>query len=273
MERVVARKIKVLFVFSLLIILGFFIIPKASGSSEKNFNVPIYLQTSAGIEKANFESIADVLSNHDFEIKRVQEYVPDEECSLRGTGSLEIDGVIFNKVDLNLYIPLKNDGLGQGTLIAQRDRTRFSLDFEVRKILETTSEKLVFKSSGEGKLNKEKLNFDNITVTIDKINNKTEISGSGDKNFNTGNLEVTFIRGCSSQKIDFYLITEKNELGESRTTEEIGALLEQHSELVDMFEGLRNLNGQLPMVPEFGFYVGALTLLSAVAIFFFVRRK
>ena len=160
MERVVARKIKVLFVFSLLIILGFFIIPKASGSSEKNFNVPIYLQTSAGIEKANFESIADVLSNHDFEIKRVQEYVPDEECSLRGTGSLEIDGVIFNKVDLNLYIPLKNDGLGQGTLIAQRDRTRFSLDFEVRKILETTSEKLVFKSSGEGKLNKEKLNFD-----------------------------------------------------------------------------------------------------------------
>ena len=116
------------------------------------------------------------------------------------------------------------------------------------------------------------LDFVLLQVSIPK-DNEVKIDGSGNKNFNAGRIEVTFTKGCSSQKTDFYLVITKDKLEEQRTTEEVSVLLEQNPELIDMFEGLRNLNAQVPVIPEFGLFAGVLTLLSAVGIFFFMRRK
>lgn len=251
-----------------------FIIPAVAGNPEKSVNIPVYLQTSAGIEKASSDAIREILFNYDFKIDRRQEYVPDEKCSLRAeTGGLEIENKTFDKSELSFYIPLKNDGPGKGTLTAQKGRERFSLNFEVQEILKTNSEKLVFRASGVGKLNKEKLNFNSIIVTFDKVSKKVNLIGSGDKNFSVGGLDVGFSSGCSGQNIDFYLILKKSALNEQRTVEEAEALLKQHPELVKMYEGLKNLNGNVPLVPEFGFYAGALIVIGAMGMFFGVRRR
>jgi hypothetical protein len=261
------KGIKILLMFGFLTILSF--ISLVAG---KNFNVPIYIQTSAGIERANSGVIEDILLNYNFETQIMQGYVPDERCSIRaGVGSLEIDGVIFSRNDLNFHIPLKNDGPGNGYLTGQKDDRRFSLDFEVLEILETNSKKLVFLASGEGLLDRKEINFNNITVTFDKVNNKVGIVGSGDKSFNAKDMDVSFREWCGGEIIDYYLIVMKDKLRHHRTEEEVDEELEEHPELVDMYEGLRSLN--IALIPEFGVIVGALTLIGAIGLFFIVRQR
>ncbi len=104
---------KAALVFSMLIIWSCFVIGLAPGAFAKNFNIPIYIQTSAGIERAGSDEIIDILFNYDFEIQRKIEQSPMEKCSLRAeAGSLEIGGKIFeNRNKLSFNIPLKNDDL------------------------------------------------------------------------------------------------------------------------------------------------------------------
>ncbi|MDP3026957.1 MAG: hypothetical protein Q8N63_04565 [Nanoarchaeota archaeon] len=259
------------FILSIVFILSFFAVPIASGGSD--FNIQIYIQTSAGIERADSKTIENILFNYEFEIKKMQEYVSDESCSLRAEGgSLSIDEIDIPGIDLSFNIPLKNDGPGQGSLTAQKDRDRFSLDFEVTEILETNSEVLKFRASGEGKLNREKFNLDNVIITFDKINDKVEISSPDYAGFEIKDMQVSFTKGCFGEETNFYLIIIDEELKEPRTTEEIEALLEEHPEFIDAYEGLRNLNNMV-IIPEFGSIAGILTLAGAVGIFFFVRRK
>lgn len=260
---------KEIFLFSILIIV---ILASIPGSFAEEFNVPIYIQTSAGIEKASSDIISSTLFDYNFEIKKMWEYVPDEKCSLRAEdGILEVENKTFkSKNKLNFNIPLKNDGPGQGSLTAQDDRERFSLSFEVKEILETNSERLTFKAIGYGGLNKKELNFNEIIVTFDKISNKINITS--DKNFNAKNLDVGFIKGCSGQETIFYLITNKDKLNKSRNLEEVEVLLKQYPELIDAYENLRN-PVNVPLVPEFGAIIGALTILSAVGVFFVIRRR
>ena len=259
------------FILSIVLIWSFFAIPIASGGSD--FNIPIYIQTSAGIEKADSKTIENILFNYEFEIKKMQEYVPDESCSLRAEGgSLSIDEMDIARIDLSFSIPLKNDGPGHGSLTAQKDRDRFSLSFEVTEILETNSEVLKFRASSKGRLNREEFNLDNVIITFDKINNKVEISSPDYAGFEIKDMQVTFTERCFGQETNFYLIIINEELKEPRTTEKIEALLEQHPELIDAYEGLRNPNN-IFIIPEFGSVVGILTVLSAVGIFFFVRKR
>lgn len=260
-------KIKIL---SVLFIICLVVIPISSG---KNSNIPIYIQTQAGIERAIPGYVAYILFNNEFEIILMEDFLPDEKCSIRAElGSLEIDGMIFDSENkLNFHIPSKNSYLGQGSLTSQKDRNRFSLSFDIKQILETNIERLVFRSEGEGSLNKEGLDFDEIIVSFDKTTNKVDIIGSGDKNFNAEDLEVSFKKWCDGDKKVFYLIIVKDKLEESRNLEEVEELVNLHPELVDDYENLKN-PGNVPLVPEFGMIIGTLTLLSAVGIFFIIRR-
>lgn len=262
------------FVFRFLVICIFFAIFLAAGSLAKDFNIPIYIQTSAGIEKASSSDIIDILSNHDFEIKKEKEYVPDEKCSLRAEGgSLEVDNEIFDsKNSLSFNIPLKNDGAGKGSLIVEKERYRFSLSFEVQEIIETNSDVLVFRASGEGRLNRKELNFDNIAVSFDKLNNKVDMEGTGDMDFQITGMKVSFTKWCLGEEKEFYLIIDKGKLKEPRSLEEIRKILDEHPELIDMYEGLGDLS-KYAVIPEFGLIAGALTLIGAISIFFFVRKR
>ena len=90
------------FVFSVLIIWTYFIITSITAgfaekpnviiyntnpdnvegkiSEIKQYNVPFYSETSAGIEKASSSEILDLLFNYNFEIEKRTEEVPSERC-------------------------------------------------------------------------------------------------------------------------------------------------------------------------------------------------
>lgn len=262
---------KLKFFFTTFVILCFVVNFTSAEISDKNFNIPIYIQTSAGIERASSDVIANALFNYNFEIKKMSEYVPDEKCSIRaekGTSKMENE-TFTSQNKLNFNIPMKNDGPGQGSLTAQLDKKRLSLNFEVSEILETNADKLVFKAFGSGNLNKKDFVFDDLIVTLDKKNNKVDVESD---EISIKNMDVNFIKWCGGQETEFYLITLKDKLANPRTLEGVQELLKEHPELIDAYESLRNPNN-IALIPEFGTVVGALTILGAVGVFFFVRRR
>jgi len=265
-------KVFKLTIFSIILAL-MFVFP--SLISAKTSNIPIYIQTLAGIESASYDTIVDFLFNYNFKIKKITEYVPDEKCSLRADGGfLNINNLTFISSNLVFHVPLKDSMPGTGSLIAQNNKNRFSLKFEINKILETNAEKLIFEATGIGNLNKNNINFNKIIVFYDKINNKVSMDGYGDKNFTVKNINVNFVKWCSGASTEFFLVTLENKLNQSRSLDEVKELIKQHPELVDKYENLRNLNeNPIPLIPEFGVYVGILTLVSAIGLFFIVRRK
>lgn len=207
----------------------------------KDFNIPFYEKTTAGIEKASFSQIIGILFNHNFEIQEKTQEIVADKCSLRAEkGNLEVNSEDFggnNKLSFNVNY-LKN---GEGSLTAQKDRDRFSLSFEVKEILETNSEKLIFRAGGKGRLNGEEFSSDNVIVTFDKINNIVNVAGEGNLSFNAEGMQVTFTEGCFDEKKDFYLIINKGKLAERRSIEEIRLLLDQYPGMIDMYEGLGRL--------------------------------
>lgn len=267
------------FLLSILVLSVLISIVSAAETSEKNFNLPIYIQTSAGTEKASSKMIKDVLINYNFEVQKKFEYVTDDKCSIRADGgSLNIGEMSLSNVDLSFYIPSKNGGLGEGSLTAQKDRDNFfNLGFEVTEILETNSQTLKFRAIGDGALNQEELSFDDIIVTFDKTSNKVDITRKGDMDFDAKNIQVSKVTWCGGEETNFYLITTKDKLNEQRSVEEIRSILDEHPELIDAYEGLREFYKPQyytpAVIPEFSTMIGILTLASAVGIFFFVRRK
>ena len=203
---------------------------------KKNFNMPIYEETTAGIEKASSEELLDMLFNHNFEIQEKSEYVDDESCSLRAEGgSLKVDNTTITDIKLGFTAPLKNSAPGEGSLTAQKNRDRFSLSFDIEEILETNSERLIFRASGKGRLNQKEIIFDEIIVSFDKINNIVGIIGTGDKDFEASGLKVSSVKGCLSADHNFYLLMDNGELGKGRSAEEVVKILKENHEFLDIY--------------------------------------
>ena len=227
-----------IFLFGFLIISSCFIIPNISAGTD--FNIPIYIQTSAGLEKAEYYDIVEILFNHDFEIQEKQEIIADETCSLRAEkGTLTIDSIIFNTNDLSFN--MLGDS-GKGSLTVQNNNNRFSLTFDIKEILQTNSEKLVFKAKGVVRLNKQEFNIDDIIVSFDKMNNKVSVNSPDYKNFQATNLEVTFTQGCLSEMKNFYLLIDKGLLGKSRSADEVVQILRNNPEFLDVYWNLEKIH-------------------------------
>jgi len=232
------------FVFGVLSIWSVFVIVGAVGGNFiGEFNIPIYKQTSAGIERMSSDEIIEFLFKHDFDIEERNEFIPLESCSLRAEGGMiEINQNNLTKNKISFFIPLANDGLGEGSIISSGGENRLSLDFKVTEILNTDNESLVFDAVGEGRLNRENVDFDNIHVEYNRANNYVLITGMGDENFFSSiPLEVYFKEGCSLNQESFYLFIDNGELDEKRSIDEVRETLDEHPELIDSFEGLRSL--------------------------------
>jgi hypothetical protein len=81
-----------------------------------------------------------------------------------------------------------------------------------------------------------------------------------------GSYAVSFADNECTLGDDVYVVAQKGEL----TGAEDGSITTKtHLGCLKINIGIVNV----PLVPEFGVFAGALTLLSAVGIFFFVRRK
>jgi hypothetical protein len=244
----------------------------AAQISSKDFNVPIYIKTSAGIQKASSDDIRHILAHHNFEIQKRQEYALDEKCSIRAReGTLDIEGITFTDSELTFNIVLMDGGPAHGSYSVKSDGDWFSLKFENPEVIEINSERLVFSADGRWRLNREGLNRGTVIVTLDKINNKVTVKGSGQYDPQIKDMDVTFIEGCLGEGEEFYLIIDKGELKETRGEKEVDNLLKDNPELIDKYEGLELSSS--PIIPEFGPIIGVLTIASAIGIFLFIRRK
>lgn len=231
------------FVFSVLSVWTFFVVQSlASGSADvilqKNFNVPIYIQTSAGIESASSADIIDILFNHNFSIESTVQEIPMTSCSLRGNGGLlTFNELTFTNSHLNFNI--NSNSRGSGELTSQMDRNRFSLKFEPDAILQTNSNNLIINGTGELIFNRQRMPVNSLTVNVNKNSNSVNINGGGV--FQLNNMDATFLRGCLTETKGFYLIHDNGLLPQRRSIEEVRAFLNAHPEFIDAHENLRRL--------------------------------
>jgi len=118
-----------------------------------------------------------------------------KSCSVRAKdGELEVNGTEFGKNNkINFYVPDKNAVNGEGYLTGQKNRIRFSYNFNVDDVLEYSNESVVIAVSGEYQIGIGKKVKEPATITIDKKDNKIDIIGKG---FNAQELEVSFMKGC-----------------------------------------------------------------------------
>ena len=98
----------------------------------------------------------------------------------------------------------------------------------------------------------------NINVTCNSNLKTTQSLGDG-------TYSVLFSIAQCPLSSNVTVIAEKDGFSNSET----GLVNDYSSLMVDLYVGVVNI----ALIPEFGFYVGALTLLSAVGVFFLVRRK
>jgi hypothetical protein len=234
------------FVFTVLGAWTFFVIQSlALGSAnslfEEEFNVPIYVETNAGIERASSALIIDFLFNYDFDVEDRVEVIPMDYCSMRARGGELIIGGDSKTENSDLSFNINHLSRGSGELTAQDGKERFSLKFTPEDITETNIDILEFFGSGSGLLNRQPVVFENVEVLFDKETSKVSVFGSGDFEFELNDAEATFIEGCFAKLDGFYLLVDQGKLGNRRSIEEVRMLLNEHPELMDAYEGLRRL--------------------------------
>lgn len=237
---------KWVFVFSILIIWTYFVVIGsitgnfAEGFAEGKEFIPLYMQTSAGIERAASSDLIDFLFYHNFDIENKTENIPSEDCSIRGkNGKLSVEGLSFDDNKINFYVPLKNAGKGEGYITGQKGKNRFSLKFKIKEILETNSENLKIRAEGKGNLNLKELNF-NLIINFDKENNKINVD-SDNSSLSASDMKVSFIDGCLNEEKSFYLFIDKGRLEKRRSIDDVRKLLSEHPELIENYENLRGL--------------------------------
>jgi len=79
-----------------------------------------------------------------------------------------------------------------------------------------------------------------------------------------GTYSVSFVNNCPDGSI-VTVVAEKGGITNSGT----GEVHDYTAVIPDLYIGIVNI----ALIPEFGVYVGVLTLISAVGLFFIVRRK
>ena len=232
------------FVFFVLSIWTFFVthgIIFGSALESSNFNIPLYIQTNSGTTKAASTNIIDFLFNHNFDIQKKKEVIPMKDCSMRASdGSVKLDGKDMggkSKMTFNIN-HLAN---GKGSFTSKKGRDYFILDFKTKKIKKTDAQRLIIEVEGDGRLNRDKIHFDSVVITFNRLNNKVNLTADNEKDFKAMNMNVDFIEGCLVEEKTFFLIKDKGELKKSRTIAEVRQLLKQHPEMIDAFEGLKRL--------------------------------
>ncbi len=232
------------FVFFVLSIWTFFVthgIISGSALESSNFNIPLYIQTNSGTTRASSTDIIDFLFNHNFDIQKKKEIIPMKDCSMRASdGAVKLEGRDIgqrSKITFNIN-HLSNGG---GSFTSKKGRDYFILDFKTKKIKKTDAQRLIIEVEGDGRLNRDKIHFDSVVITFDRINNKVSLTADNEKYFKAMDMNVDFIEGCLVEEKTFFLIKDKGELKKSRTIAEVRQLLKQHPEMIDAFERLRRL--------------------------------
>ena len=113
-------------------------------------------------------------------------------CSVRGMlGNLFAEGIDFGSNNkINFYSPLKNSALGEGYLTGQKDRTRFSYTFDVKKAYRLGSRD-VFEVSGKYRIGIGSEKQENAVITLE--NSKISLIS---EHINLENMDAWFISRC-----------------------------------------------------------------------------
>ncbi len=115
-----------------------------------------------------------------------------ESCSVRAKeGILIVEGADFGKNNkINFYIPLENAAPGEGYLIGQKDRTRFSYSFNVDSA-KRNGGRIIVNVSGKYRVGIEAQKDASAVIIIE--NGKIVLNS---EEFNIEDMEITYKNGC-----------------------------------------------------------------------------
>lgn len=232
--------LKWVFVFSILSIWTIGVVYSLGTVSGEIFrdpvNIPIYKETSSGIEKMSSQEIMNFLFKRNFEIEKKFESVPQSYCSIRAIGEVSSNQESFGNGELNFNVNYLING--QGSLTAQKNRKRLVTNFEPMEVLKSDNEDLNLKLSGNGRINFDIIDMNNSALYLDKENLKvTLISNS----ISATDMDVTFIEGCLNFGQTIFIVKDLGELPKDRSISEVRDLLNNHPEFADAYSVLKRL--------------------------------
>ena len=105
------------------------------------------------------------------------------------------------------------------------------------------------------------------TVEVTCNGNLIEATSQSDGSYGVSYDEIDVGSGSCDVGDSLSVYAFKEGIGENTKTGEINDKAQFES--LDVNLGIVNI----PLVPEFGFFIGALTIMSAVGVFFLVRRE
>lgn len=122
---------------------------------------------------------------------------PGARFSIRGRGTLAIvNSQLWNSQNsLNLYYSNNQREQGQSTIELNGVRNqRLGIIMDNGRLINDDEDEIILRYRGRGTLNRNNVNFRDITVIIDKHTNLADVHGVGDIEFQANDFAVTFLR-------------------------------------------------------------------------------
>ena len=213
-------------------------------------NLPLYIDDNGIIRKATTFDMLVYLFKYNFDIQESTQAIPTDTCSIRAEGGTILfndDEITAKKNKISFFISLPNAVDSSGTLSSKKGKisssggNKISINFDIKEVLESSSDELNLKIGGEGKIDKQKIEGEGF-LTLDKINKKISVDFFNDVNFSMNDMDVYFIKGCIDEEKEMWLLTDEGKLNEMRSIEEVRELLTQYPMIIDNFENLRRLD-------------------------------
>lgn len=192
-------------------------------SASSTITIPIYYNTSAGIERASANEIKYLLFYNNLTISREYLEVPTQICDV----AAKYEGMT---ADIRFSTFLANSNIGQGSLSINNEKGRriFSSNFKIQKILLSNEDRLMFVTDNEVVVYFNK-NFKTVSITSEK------------DNILLRDMPASIIKGCQMETRLIFLINDNGKLLEQRKIEEVRQILKEHPEFIHDYENLNQL--------------------------------
>ena len=231
---------KWVFVFSVLIIWTIVVVYGVGMVSADMFNepinIPIYKETSAGLEKMGSQEIIEYLFKMEFEIEKRTESAPQGSCSIRAKGEVSANQESLGEGRLNFNVNYLVNG--KGSLTAQKDRKRLVADFKPIEVLKSDDKDLNLKLSGKGRVGSNLIDMNNSVLYLDKENSKVTVVSNS---VSAIDMDVTLMDGCLNSERTMFIVKDLGELDEERSISEVRELLKDNPELIEAYSVLKRL--------------------------------
>ncbi len=190
----------------------------------------VYIMTSAGLKKATARDIANLVLYYNFTIAHMNDFAPEDSCSVRAKGgNATVNGINFGSNNKLNFYSITSIEQGQGEFSSQLGRKFFSFKFKVNQTIENSNKMLELEIYNTKTKEKMILEFDKIENLIKILDNK----------FSVESMNINFLKGCSTRKKGFYLLEKGKRF--DRSIEEARQIILDNPIFVGNYESLKSL--------------------------------